>query len=77
LRRGGNHHQQCSDGTTVSVPIRPKHKIPGLITIMQDRQQDRQDRMPIKGRGIDDGKKKRREEKEKKEKRGRRKQGNE
>jgi len=77
LRRGGNHHQQCSDGTTVGVPIRPKHKIPGLITIMQDRQQDRQDRMPIKGRGIDDGKKKRREEKEKKEKRGRRKQGNE
>nr|TKR78425.1 hypothetical protein D5086_0000282080 [Populus alba] len=44
LRRGGNHHQQSSDGTTVGVPIRPKHKIPGLITIMQDRQQDR---MPV------------------------------
>jgi hypothetical protein len=40
---------------------------------MEDRMQDR---MPIKGRGIDDGKKKR-EEKEEKEKRGRRKQGNE
>jgi len=73
LRRGGNHHQQSRDCRTVGVPIRPKHKIPGLITIMEDRMQDR---MPIKGRGIDDGKKKR-EEKEEKEKRGRRKQGNE
>ena len=55
LRRGGNHHQQSRDCRTVGVPIRPKHKIPGLITIMEDRKQDR---MPIKGRGIDDGKKK-------------------
>ena len=53
LRRRGNHHQQSSDCRTVGVPIRPKHKIPGLITIMEDRQQDR---MPIKGRGIDDEK---------------------
>jgi len=63
LRRGGNHHQQSRDCRTVGVPIRPKHKIPGLITIMEDRKQDR---MPIKGRGIDDGKKKGRRKKKKK-----------